>query len=244
MRVQYLFTYEDFFFCQICNNLLTSISFLIKTIDKKLYARHNTTLLNANVLESFGSWLFSINKQACCLFLLHNTANQRVIPVPQSEKVWKQARSALILAAKYSLCAKRIQHWADEDLYPTWAVGRGPIPDHLMGDSALPAILGEIFAKQGAETMRVIANSLLAQANRKEKRGEVLLKHVQNIYGNDFPGFHSAKVKLQSFVKKAMDVTIRKLNRQEDRLRQSNMIPDHVFRIRNPIRQQKLNSTN
>lgn len=233
----------------IISSLFLGILSLSSTSDKTILTPSPLSLHVDHLQAQYDSFSYSSNYTfnkpfvECCIInhILNTscvTEEPRVLPC--AEAVWKQARAAFIQCEKMRLRAHRLHSWAEEGLLPKWTVGEGPIPAHLMQEPELPALLGEIFARQGAETLRILADSLLSKSANKLEHAESLLKAVCDIYGEDEAGIDIAKDKIDSFVKKERALTIKQLEYQEAKLRQVLGGPEAAFRLRNPVRNAEL----
>ena len=162
------------------------------------------------------------------------TDESRILPA--AEPIWKQAWTCYIQAEKLKLRSHRMATWADEQLLPPWSVGEGPIPQHLLTDPEMPALLGEMFSRHGQETLRLLSRSLDDQSQIKESEANALWRAIEEVYKDDRTGLSVAHTKLDSFIRKDRLLTIRQLDYQESRLR-NNVGELSAFRLLNPNRE-------
>lgn len=156
--------------------------------------------------------------------------------LPQAEKIWKQARSCFVAHGKIRKRAQKLQEWAQLGLTPSWAVGTGPAPQHLLPkDNAHITRLGDLYRHQACESMKVHASGLFMEAEQKEQEGQALFKSLHNLYERDPQGLKRLTDIISRMVKNDILKTTTQLDIQEAELRASITCAKDVFLIRHPL---------
>jgi hypothetical protein len=101
--------------------------------------------------------------------------------LPDAVDFWKSTRNFYDQHMKLDLRASQLQTLLDEEIYPLWSFGWGPLPSYLRNT---PQVIADLRQEQAKEMVLTLKDHLQIEAKRAKSKAQAYEKLVSGMYND------------------------------------------------------------